>query len=337
MRRRFGAPVLVCTALGVVLWAQSAYAQQDQATATALFRKGLGDMMAGRYDTGCPALAESQRYDPRPGTLFTLAECENKAGRVASAVTHYKDYLRLFATMTAALQEKQKGRELISAQQAAALQPRVPKLTIDLPPNAPAGTVVKRDGVVLDASSLGSPVPVDPGDHVVSAEPPGGGPAYETRFRIEIAEQKRVVAELGPPGPSGEAAQEPVAPESAGDGSTLRTVGLVVGGVGLAALVVGAITGGLAMSENNTAKDNCNGTVCNQDGLDAIDRTRPLGNASTACFVVGGVGLAAGVLMFALAPSAGTEAGPETVGRGLRPWVGSTTAFDAVIGLQGAW
>jgi hypothetical protein len=108
--------------------------------------------------------------------------------------------------------------------------------------------------------------------------------------------------------------------------------------VGLAAIVAGAITGGLAMSENGKAKDNCNGTVCNQDGLDAINRTRPLGNASTACFVIGGAGLAAGVLMFVLAPSAETEAGTVAAPRpGVRPWFAGTEAAGGVAGLEGAW
>jgi len=44
-------------------------------------------MEAGNYAAGCPALAESQRLDPRAGTLFTLSQCEVQWGRVATAVT----------------------------------------------------------------------------------------------------------------------------------------------------------------------------------------------------------------------------------------------------------
>jgi hypothetical protein len=330
--------LLLGTALVIMLGALPASAQpKPPAHAAELFRKGLDDMMAGRFDTGCPALGESYRLDPRAGTLFTLAECENKAGHVASAASRYQEYLHLFATLAPDQQEKQRGRELISAQQAAALAPRIPKLTLVLPPDAPPGTVVKRDGIVVEPGALGTATPLDPGEHVISAEAPGK-PPYETRFQITPAEQKRVVVELGPPAATTGPAAPPPPAEPPSDGSALRTAGLVVGGVGLAAVVAGAITGGLAVSQNGKAKDNCSGTVCNQDGLDAINRTRPLGNASTALFVVGGAGLAAGVLMFVLAPSAETEANTVAARRfDLKPWFASTEAAGGVAGLEGAW
>jgi hypothetical protein len=69
---------------------------QDIAAAEALFDKGVADMKAGRYETGCKAIAESQRIDPRPGTLFTLATCEAQWGRIATAVSRYGDYLAVY-------------------------------------------------------------------------------------------------------------------------------------------------------------------------------------------------------------------------------------------------
>src|SRR5688500_15387502 len=96
---------------------------QDLAAAEAHFNRGLADMQAGRYAAGCPALAESQRLDPRPGRLFTLAECEARWGRYATAVTRYNDYLSLFARMTRAEQVKQLGRDKISTRQRETLAP----------------------------------------------------------------------------------------------------------------------------------------------------------------------------------------------------------------------
>jgi hypothetical protein len=62
---------------------------QDVATAEALFNRGFADMDAGRYETGCKAIAASQRLDPRAGTLFTLAVCEAQWGKIATAASHY--------------------------------------------------------------------------------------------------------------------------------------------------------------------------------------------------------------------------------------------------------
>jgi hypothetical protein len=337
MSTRWRATALVCAALSGALCAGSVQAQDLAASATDLFKRGLDDMLAGKFETGCPALANSYVLDPRLGTLFTVAECENKAGRFGSATRHYRQYLRLFAELTPELRAKQKGREAISAEALMAIEPRAAKLTLVLPADAPPGTVVKRDGELVEGTAFGQPMPVDAGEHLLTVLTPGQ-PAKEIRLTLGAAESKQVVIELparAQPEPT--PVIEPTPEDPPDDGSTMRTAGLITGGVGLAALAAGAITGGLAMSEHGTAKDNCDGTVCNQEGLDAIDQVRPLGNASTALFVVGGVGVAAGVLLFVLAPSEQTEEATASRGIVVRPWVGGTSELGAVTGLQGAW
>src|SRR3954465_13628820 len=84
--------LLVPALLSPLALASPAFAD-DPAAAEALFNRGKADMDAGRYEAGCKAIAESQRLDPRPGGLFTLAVCETQGGRIASAMTHYGDYL----------------------------------------------------------------------------------------------------------------------------------------------------------------------------------------------------------------------------------------------------
>ncbi len=98
------------------LWAAPALAQ-DAVTSEALFRKGVDDMTAGRFETACPAISESLRLDPRPGTLFALAECYAKAGKPASAVVRYDEYLTAFSRMTPEQQSKQLGREKTAKEQ----------------------------------------------------------------------------------------------------------------------------------------------------------------------------------------------------------------------------
>src|SRR5262249_21134187 len=147
---------------------------QDSAAAAAQFDRGLADMMAGKYETGCPALAESFALDPKPGALFTLAECEAKWGKIASAVTDYGEDHDLFARSPPRAQAQQRGRDKIANDQKAALTPDVPQLTIVLPQGAPAGAVVKRDGRKLGGPSLGVALPTDPGEHTITLELPSG-------------------------------------------------------------------------------------------------------------------------------------------------------------------
>ncbi|HZO12365.1 MAG TPA: hypothetical protein VFB62_03880, partial [Polyangiaceae bacterium] len=107
------APLLVSVLLLV------AFATEAKAGGTAdkLFEEGLDDMRAGRYDTGCPKLAESYRQDPLPGAVFTLAECEWRWGKIKSAVTHYKDYLTAYDDMPLKEKAEQKKRAAVAKQQ----------------------------------------------------------------------------------------------------------------------------------------------------------------------------------------------------------------------------
>ena len=49
---------------------------------------------------------------PRPGTLFTLAECETRRGRIATALRRYEQYVSLYPTLAPEL----KARVLRSAE-----------------------------------------------------------------------------------------------------------------------------------------------------------------------------------------------------------------------------
>jgi tetratricopeptide (TPR) repeat protein len=290
------AALLFACALG-----SSAAAQSSAAAAEALFEKGLSAMQAGRFDEACPALAESYRLDPRPGGLFTLAECENKSGRVATAAAHYQDYLRLVEKLPAPQRGAQKAREKVSREQLAALEPRVPKLTIQLAEGTPEGATVFLGKLELGQPSLGVALPIDPGKHVVRLEMAGRSPTVLDVVLAE-GEAKSVELELGAL-PSEEAApQVPVGPPeevppSGGSGSALTPLGLVVGGVGVAGLIVGGVTGALVFAQKSTVDEHCVGNVCNQEGLDATETASTFGLVSTVGFIAGGALVTTGLVL----------------------------------------
>ncbi len=299
---------------------------QDVSAAKALFEKGIDDLQAGKLDTACPAIAESYRLDPRPGTLFALAECFGKAGKTASAVARYEDYLSTFGRMTPAEQAKQHGRDASAREQHDRLKPHVPLLTLRLADGSPPGTTVSRDGVELGRAVFGIALPVDPGQHTVVTQAPGG-PATSEIVMLAADDKKDVTlkvkgAEPGaatgpgmvspapPPGGGGAGAASPPVvpdqPEPRGNGQ--RTAGFVVGGVGAVGLVVGAITGGLTLAKKSTISSNCNlvTKVCqNSTGQDAVSAAQTTGLVSTVAFIGGGVLLAGGVVVIVTAPKAG--------------------------------
>jgi hypothetical protein len=299
-------------------------ARAQGATAQAQFDYGLGEMEAGRFASGCPALAESYRLDPRPGVLFTLAECENKWGKLASALTHYQAYLDLYARMRDDEKVHQRGRDRVAATQRDRLRSDVPELAVALPAAAPPGTTVTRDGVQLGAPLLAVSVPVDPGDHLVVARTPDGV-AHEARVTLGRREHRSLVVDLTPPPPAPPPPVAPTLPPWPPPSGPGRTVAWTAGAVGLAGLVVGGVAGGVVLSDKSTITSHCHGLVCDPEGLRAASQARTFGVVSDVGVAVGAAGLALSALFFALSPS-----------RAVQPAVG-VASHGAFVGLRATW
>lgn len=276
---------------------------QDVAAADALFNRGLADMEAGRFATACPAIGESYRLDPRGGTLFTLAECEAGAGKIATAIARYEDYLQFFSRLTPEQQKKQLGREKIAMEQKRGLALEVPTLTLMLPPDAPPNAHVLRDGVAFQRPALGIALPVDPGEHVIVLQIPGQPPS-EQRISLAKRDKKTLEIKLPKAAPPPKGVLEPPGPPPATGSSGRRMAGYVLGGVGVASIVVGSVTGGLVFSKKGTITSNCQGADCNHTGLDAVNDAKALGLASTVTFLAGGAALVTGAVLVFTAPKA---------------------------------
>ena len=96
----------------------------DKAAAQSLFDEGRKLMSAGKYAEACPKLAESQKLDPGVGTQFHLSDCYEKLGQTASAWAGFLEAASSTKSMG------QGDREKVARDRAAALAPRLSKLTI---------------------------------------------------------------------------------------------------------------------------------------------------------------------------------------------------------------
>lgn len=311
---------MIFVALGI--GRPSAALAQDVAAAEALFDKGLADMNAGRFEAGCPKLEESYRIDPRAGGLFTLAECEYKRGRVATATARYAEFMRLVDAMTPAKRARQAERVRLARAAAPDLARRVPTLTLRVTPNpAPPGVTIERNGTALGAGSLGEPMPVDPGIHMVVVRSKRGG-KREVEVIVGEGDRRTVDIDASDPGAAPEAAAVtpgPVSNDASGSRrSGQQTFGFVVGSLGLAGLGAGAATGVLALSAKSVADDNCVGTICNDDGFAAVERGRTFGTVSTIALAAGGGLAATGLVLILTAPS-GSALGTQAISIGPAP------------------
>ncbi len=297
--------------------ARPAYAR-DSAAGEALYRAAKESAKKGDWDKACAQFAESHRLDPAPGTLVNLADCEEHRGLVTSAWSHFTEVQPQFKPGDA--------RAAYAREHAAALEKRIPRLVIKLQAGAPASARVFRDEEELKGASLGLPLPVDPGKHVIVVRVG----AAEARFPITAVESQTAEVTVIAPAETAAATPPPIEPPAAppqaagpppptdkpADASGNRTLGFVLvsaGGVGLAA---GGITGIVALSNASKVKDTCGPSylTCDQASVDNASTGKTMATVSTVAFIAGGALLAGGLYFVFTSPakSAATSSGPRT-------------------------
>lgn len=312
----------------------------DKATAQALFDEGRKLLQDGRFADACPKFVASQRLDPGLGTKLNLADCYEKNGQVASAWAEFREA----ADQARAAGEKK--REEIARTRAAALEASLPRLVVVVAAEALVeGLAVRRDGTAVDRAVWGTKLPVDPGRITVAASAPGRK-SWSTTIQIAkgatatvdvpklvedapAAAGAPIAAPAPAPAPapavqSGASAAPAEPPRSsppasdATSGPSRRTIGLAVGGVGVAALGVGTVFAILASSADQASSDHCRAdNHCDREGVDLRDTALGRATVSTVAFVVGGVGVAAGAVLFLTAPKAPAVAVIPVAGPGV--------------------
>jgi len=109
----------------------------------------------------------------------------------------------------------------------------------------------------------------------------------------------------------------------------------VVGGVGVAALGLGAVFGLMASSQASGAKDDkalCPNKVCTPAGRTEIDGAETKALISTIGFGVGIVGIGAGIVLIVTAPKTTTGSASGLRSARLVPAIGPTGGGASFIG-----
>jgi serine/threonine-protein kinase len=118
--------------------------------------------------------------------------------------------------------------------------------------------------------------------------------------------QKGAPAPAPPPAPNATRTPEEPPPPVTSDssaGDTQRWIGLAVGGAGVVGVALGTVFGLDAKSKLDDSGAHCGaGNVCDAAGVELRDDAIGAGTRSTIAFVVGGVMLAAGVILYFTAP-----------------------------------
>jgi hypothetical protein len=260
----------------------------DPVAAREQVKLGYQLAQAGKCEEAIPHFLESLKLDAKAITLINLASCEEKTARLADALGHWVD------ARARAQAEGNAGIEEEAEKRAKALEPRLPKLTVVVA-GAPADADVTRDGVALGAASMGVPLPVNPGAHVLVVHAKGRA---DTSVSVSLAEGETKRIELKAGAPVKEVAIAPVTPPGpapAAESRGLSPLVFIGFGTALVGVGVGSVTGIMAFGKASTADEACPNNQCTTEGFDAVDSGRTLGTISTIAFIAGGVGVGVGL------------------------------------------
>jgi hypothetical protein len=293
----------------------------DKETARSLMDEGDRKYASKDYKGALDAYQGAHAIMGVPTTGIEVAKAQEALGLLVEA----RDTLLSITRLPAQPREPaafSKARDDAKAR-APGIAARIPSVRFNVAgPQPGAELAVSVDGQALPSASATLPRKVNPGHHRVTVSSPGF--AEQTR-EVDVEEGKETALSFSlVPGPAGAvpaagvspAASEPAPgapPADTGktEKSSLAYVGLGVGALGVAGIVLGTVFGLKASSTWSDAKALCNPypTNCGTDGSSLGKEAESAATVSTVGFVVGAAGIATGAVLWFAAPEKKTESG----------------------------
>lgn len=345
------------TALASTTLAES---DRDRAAARAAADAGVDAYEAGRYVEAVDLFGRAEQLVHAPTHLLFIARSLTKLGRFVEARENYLKIgrERLAPNAPPAFRRAQSDAETELSQ----IQGRIGTVTIAVQGDT-SGAELIMDHAVLSAAVIGIPFPVDPGSHVfqvragsdVSPEVTvkvGEGERQSVNLRLERSAASARAAGGTETGAAGSAASGGASDNSrlsdssgsapaAQDGGSSHKVQNILG---ISALAVGAVGIGLgtfwtirAMDERSLADQvfqRCNPSMsCGMREKDYIDHQdaryrKFLRHHAIPSFIVGGVGVAAGIVLLLVHPGdSSASTAPRFQVTGGADWIGVAGKF----------
>lgn len=292
-----------------------------RATARELGMAGVEAYQAGNYAAAREKLDKAYGALKVPSLGLWSARALAQLGQLIEASERYLEVTRLEVSSGDVAVQKRAQAEAATEREALLL--RIPSIVVQLETLDPSQVTVLLDGTRIPNSLLGERRPVNPGPHRLEAS------QNEHRSKVEITleegahETVRLDLSSSAAGtrvskPDTQSVIRPDAP--AASGISLRTIGLVVGSVGVVGLGVGT---GFAVRAKALDADAKADGHCDSTGCDATGRPRNLqalqaADISTVSFIAGGVLLAAGVTLFVVG---GPSRRDSEVSLGVSPFI----------------
>ncbi len=306
---------------------------RDRAAAEAIFQQASELMDQKKYSEACEKFAASQELDPGIGTLLYLADCYDKDVKTASAWALFREVEQR------SQRAGQVDREKIASERAAAVEGKLSRLEVRVPPSRQLPDLELRiGGTVLPRASWNAALPVDPGPATLEARAPGKQ-TWSTQLTVADGPSTQAIEvpllrDAPQPRPAPTAATSASLPPTVS--STQKSVGWLMSGVGVAALAASGVFAYRAHSQDQDSKQACRAedpNACTRDGFEQRQSAKSSANVATVAAISGAALTVGGVALILTAPSA--TPGASTQGRVLPGAAPTLTSWQ--VGLRGVW
>src|SRR6478735_858888 len=213
-----GSSLVLGSLSGVCVVPATAHAQGPSSDGDGLkrareqFAQALALQTGGDWAGALALLKEVAAVKPTPQVRFNIALCEERLGLLVAALGDYE-----LAGSDAQAQKADQVRQEVDAR-LESLKARVPRVVVKRGEGADSATI-SLDGVSLGDSVLDSPLPVDPGPHVVEGAAAGFLP-FKQSFRVAEQQTETIEVRLDPEPAKVPAPPPPPAPSAP---QTIRT------------------------------------------------------------------------------------------------------------------
>lgn len=300
---------------------------QMRATARALADEGATFFDQGKYSEALDRFERADSIVHAPTVGLFVARTLEKLGRLVEASERYRTVMNVVLDDKAP--EAFREAQTTASNELNALTPRIPSIEIVIEGEGAEQASVQLDGKPVPRALLGVKTLINPGVHRVEAETTTAVGAVDLTIvekqavrSVVTLKPKQAASQDGPVvPPKGDEKPEPP-PGAMQKYAAYGAFGL--GGVGL---IMGIGAGVAALGARSDLDDYCGtvGNTCTGNRPDSefkklnstYDSDRTL---STVGFVVGGVGIAAGVALLLTLPKPAKPAEPQKAH--LEPWIG---------------
>lgn len=299
--------------LSVNVWAQSSPSAADLATARELFFQAKDMRAAGDLKGALERYRGAWATAPTPIIGLELGRTHVQLGELIEA----REVLLAVGRLKVEPDETRWSAQARQEASAVAdeLRPKIATLVIKLE-GVPEGSTpsVAIDGANVAVVGGGTTRKINPGKHEIVAR----AGAAERRDAVELAAGETKEISLNVTSDAPIVATQPAAHadgmvSAETSSGSLRTT-LIIGGFGLAGagVVVGTVTGVLALGKSSSVKSACPERVCPESARPDLNQGRTFATVSTIGFGAAAVGAVAGLVgLLVLRPSSATSARPE--------------------------